>query len=151
MPFYAVNEVYTKKFFSKQNTLYPMITALCAIAANFVSLYFLAPVLGVRGIALSGTVAVVVNVLLNHILLAKIGEKIITAADILEFLKPVFASLVMGAAVWFVYSKQNFGVLAGTVLSVLTGIMVYGILCIAFRQRDVVTFLKTLTGGRKND
>ena len=151
MPFYAVNEVYTKKFFSKQNTLYPMITALCAIAANFLSLYFLAPALGVRGIALSGTVAVVVNVLLNHILLAKIGEKIITSADILEFLKPVFASLVMGAAVWFVYSKQNFGVLAGTVLSVLTGIMVYGILCIAFRQRDVVTFLKTLTGGRKND
>ena len=128
-----------------------MITALCAIATNFVSLYFLAPTLGVRGIALSGSVAVVVNVVLNHILLAKIGEKIITAADILEFLKTVFASLVMGAAVWLVYSKQDLGVLAGTVLSVLTGIVVYGVLCVVLLQKDMAEFFKKITGGRKND
>ena len=150
MPFYAVNEVYTKKFFSKQNTLYPMITALCAIAANFASLYFLAPAFGVRGIAISGTVAVAVNVILNHVLLAKTGEKIITSADIVEFLKPVFASLVMGATVWLVYSKQSFGVLVGTLISVLTGVVVYGLLCVVFRQKDVTDILKKLTGGRKN-
>ena len=104
-----------------------------------------------RGIALSGSVAVVVNVVLNHILLAKIGEKIITAADILEFCKPVLASLAMGAAVWLVYSKQDLGVLAGTVLSVLTGIVVYGVLCAILRQKDIAEFFKKITGGRKND
>ncbi len=150
MPFYAVNEVYTKKFFSKQNTVYPMISALCAIAANFAALYFLAPALGVRGIALSGAVAVIVNVLINHILLAKSGEKIITAADTVEFLKPVFASIVMGAAVYFVYSKQNFGVLLGTALSVLTGIVVYGAVCVLVRQKDICDVLKKLAGGRKD-
>ncbi len=150
MPFYAVNEIYTKKFFSMQNTLYPMITALCAIVANFVSLYFLAPAFGVRGIALSGAVAVAVNVLLNHIMLAKSGERIITASDAGEFLKVVFASLVMGAAVYLVYSRQNFGVLLGTALSVLTGVVVYGAVCAIVRQKDVADVMKKITGGRKN-
>ena len=150
MPFYAVNEVYTKKFFSKQNTVYPMISALCAIVANFAALYFLAPAFGVRGIALSGAVAVAVNVLLNHILLAKSGERIITASDTVEFLKPILSSAVMGVAVYFVYAKQPFGVLSGTVLSVLTGVVVYGALCLIVRQRDVCDVLKKLTGGRKN-
>lgn len=150
MPFYAVNEVYTKKFFSMQNTLYPMISALCAIAANFVSLYFLAPALGVRGIALSGTVAVAVNVLLNHILLAKSGERIVTAADTIELFKPGFASAVMGVAVYFVYTNQPFGVLFGTALAVLTGIVVYGAVCLIVGQRDVREALKKITGGRKN-
>ena len=150
MPFYAVNEVYTKKFFSMQNTLYPMISALCAIAANFVSLYFLAPALEVRGIALSGAIAVAVNVLLNHILLAKSGERIITAKDTVELLKPVFASVVMGAAVYFVYAKQPFGVLLGTAISVLTGAAVYGAVCLIVRQKDVCDLLKKITGGREN-
>ena len=69
----------------------------------------------------------------------------------MQFCKPVLASLAMGAAVWLVYSKQDLGVLAGTVLSVLTGIVVYGVLCVVLRQKDIAEFFKKITGGLKND
>lgn len=150
MPFYAVNEVYTKKFFSKQNTKAPMITALCAIAANFAALSFLAPTLGVRGIALSSAVAVLVNVVLNHVLLARDGERILTLSDLPEILKPAFASAVMGAAVYFVYRGLDLGIPAKTAISVAVGALVYFAVCLTVRQKDVTLALKKLTGGRKN-
>ncbi len=150
MPFYAVNEVYTKKFFSKQNTLAPMITALCAIGVNFAALYALAPLMGVGGIALSSVAAIFVNVLLNHILLARDGEMILTLSDLPELLKLLISAAIMGAAVYFVYSALEIEFVAGLAVSVAVGVAVYGALCILLRQKDVMSVLKKIFGGREN-
>lgn len=133
MPFYALNEVCTKKFFAEQKTLIPMLTALISIVFNFVFVLFLSAKMGIAGIALSSALAVMINALLNVLMRFRSGDKIIGVYDLLGILSMLISALLMGFAVKLTASYLV-GIV-GLVLNVALGAAVYFILCLLFGER----------------
>lgn len=132
MPFYALNEVSTKKFFAEQKTLPPMLTALISIVFNFVFVLLLSGKMGIGGIALSSALAVLVNAVLNIALRYIGGDKILAWSDIIQILIMLLSSLAMGASVFFL--SQKFSGFFGTVICVFVGAIVYFVICLALGE-----------------
>ncbi len=128
MPFYALNEVCTKKFFAEQKTLPPMITALISIAFNFVFVILLSEKMGIGGIALSSALAVLVNSALNIVIRYIGGDKVLGFDDALQILVMLFSAIAMGAAVYFL--SPYFSGIIGTAVCVLIGAIIYFALCL---------------------
>ena len=133
MPFYALNEVCTKKFFAEQKTLPPMITALVSIAFNFAFVVVLADKMGIAGIALSSAIAVMINAFLNAYLRYRSGDKLLSCRDLLSILAMLIASLAMGTAVWYL-SLYLSGII-GLAINVLIGAVIYFLICFLLGER----------------
>lgn len=133
MPFYALNEVCTKKFFAEQKTVTPMITALVSIAFNFAFVFVLSDKMGIAGIALSSALAVMINSLLNAFVRYRWGDKLLLWQDILGILAMLIASFAMGAAVH--YLSLYFGGILGLGINILLGAVVYFVLCFLFGEK----------------
>lgn len=139
MPFYALNEVCTKKFFAEQRTVPPMITALVAIFMNFVLVVILSDVMGLAGIALSSAAAVALNSILNVILRYRRGDKMLSLHDLRDIFVMLCSSVVMALAVSF--SSLYLDGLVGVVLNIILGAVLYFLLCFVFGEgltRDAV-------------
>lgn len=150
MPFYALSEVCTKKFFAEQKTLPPMLTALVSIAFNFVFVIFLSERMGIGGIALSSALAVLVNAALNMVVRYIGGDKVLILSDVLQILAMLASAIVMGAAVFFL--AQYFEGIMGLALSVVIGAVIYFVLCFVFGEgmtRTVASKLFKLGRSRK--
>lgn len=142
MPFYAVNEVYTKKFFAGQKTVPPMITSLISILFNLLLVSILSGRFGIAGIAISSAFAVLLNVILNHFLHRFYGESFFEAADIFDLIKLVVSSIAMGGAVYGVYTVLPFERNLSALIAIPVGVVVYFILCLALREELTISFLR---------
>lgn len=138
MPFYALNEVCTKKFFAEQKTLPPMITALVSIVFNFAFVIPLSEKMGIGGIALSSALAVLVNSALNMAIRYIGGDKVLRWSDALQISLMLISSIAMGASVFFL--SHYLSVIIGMALSVLIGALIYFALCFAFGEGMTRTF-----------
>ncbi len=132
MPFYALNEVCTKKFFAEQKTLPPMITALFSIVLNFLFVIILSEKMGIGGIALSSSLAVLINSALNLAIRYIGGDKVLGWVDVFQIFVMLVASILMGAAVFFI--SPHFSGIIGMIVSVLIGAIIYFFLCIFFGE-----------------
>lgn len=142
MPFMAFNEVYTKLLFSRQQPKPAMVTSIIAMAANFALVSIFTSHFGVSGIAAASALAIAVNAFLNHVWLRRAGTRLLSGADWLDFAKMLAASLLMGAAVWLVWTSVDFGRLTGTLLAVGTGVLVYAAVLLLLREREVLTLVQ---------
>ncbi len=132
MPFYALNEVCTKKFFAEQKTLPPMITALVSIAFNFAFVILLSGKMGIGGIALSSALAVLINSALNMAIRYIGGDKILGWGDVMQIFVMLVSSIAMGATVFFL--SPYFSGIIGMIFNVLAGAIVYFALCLIFGE-----------------
>ncbi len=149
MPFYALNEICTKKFFAEQKTLTPMITALVSIAFNFALVVVLSGKMGIAGIALSSAIAVMINAFLNAFLRYSSGDKLLSWRDLLGIFAMLIAALVMGAMVW--HLSFYLGGVMGLLLNVLIGALVYFLVCFLLGERMTRDMLfKILPIKRRN-
>ena len=147
MPFYALNEVCTKKFFAEQKTLPPMITALVSIVFNFVFVIFLSEKMGIGGIALSSALAILVNSAMNIAIRYIRGDKILRGEDVLQILVMLVSSVAMGGAVFFISPKLT-GII-GMIISVLAGAIIYFALCLILGESMIrAVIFKFLKSGR---
>ncbi len=148
MPFYALNEVCTKKFFAEQKTLPPMLTALISIVFNFIFVIFLSEKMGIGGIALSSALAVLFNAAFNIALRYIRGDKIFGWSDIFQIAAMLIASLSMGAAVFFL--SHNFTGILGTLICVLIGAIIYFVICFVLGESMTRTAVfKIFSIGRR--
>lgn len=147
MPFYALNEVCTKKFFAEQKTVPPMLTALVSIVVDLLLAAILSKYFGIAGIALSSSVAVLVNMLLNFFVRLKGGDKMLDRSDILNCLKIFAAAFLMGAFVFVLKRSLSVG-LAELILLTFSGAALYFVLCLVFRESIVLGLTKKIFFGR---
>lgn len=150
MPFYALNEVSTKKFFAEQKTLPPMITALVSIAFNFAFVFILSAKIGIAGIALSSAIAVAINAALNCILRYRSGERMLSLRDLLDVVIMLASALVMSGAVVLLRVFAPGGII-GLVLSVIVGAAVYFICCFALGERMTRDVILRILRVRRGD
>ena len=138
----------SKVFYSFQDTKTPMINGIYAVVINVFLNYLLVGKMGHKGLALATSIS---SLLTSFILFVKLRKKlgpIGLRAYLNTFFKTMFSSLIMGLVVYLVYNK-GIGILpkrevfdlAIFSLSILLGILVYFVLCLALgieELRDIV-------------
>ncbi|MBQ8004808.1 MAG: murein biosynthesis integral membrane protein MurJ [Clostridia bacterium] len=134
MPFYAINEVCTKKFFAEQKTLPPMITALVAIAFNIAFAALLSEKMGISGIALSSSLAVMLNSLLNMIVRYCKGDRMIYFSDAVSIITMLVSSAAMGSAVWYLKRYLPFNIV-GLAANIMVGAVLYFLICFVMKEQ----------------
>lgn len=149
MPFYAFNEICTKKFFSEQKTLPPMITAIVAIAVDILLAIFLSDAFGIAGIAVSSSLAVLVNALLNYILRLSRGDRMLSRADIVDCVRMLFSAVVMGGAVLAL--RDRFTGIIGLAALVVIGAAVYFLTCAAVHESILCEMLTKIIKRKKKE
>ncbi len=129
MPFYAINEVCTKKFFAEQRTLPPMLTSVVSIMLNFIFVFLLSGCYGIAGIAISSSLAVAFNALLNGIIRYKAGDKLFTISDALD----IIIMLASSFAMYFAVKRVSFYLpssILGIAANVVVGAVLYFVMCL---------------------
>lgn len=129
MPGMAANEIFTKIFYARQKNVPPMLSALASLLFNFLFLSFLAKPLGLCGIALSASLAVTVNALLNALFLRRGGDRLFGLRDFSDTACLLFGALATGGAAAFAYGRLLFlGTLPSLALAACFGALLYGAL-----------------------
>jgi len=90
--------------------------------------------------------AIAVNSVLNHLWLRRGGTKLLSGADWLDFGKIMAAALCMAGAVILTVHWLDLGRLSETLIAVALGAMVYALLLLLFREREVTGLLSRLRG-----
>ena len=139
MIFLAVNEVLTKALFAEEKPKLPMIASLSAMACN-IGLVLVLSRFGVGGIALASGLASGVQCIISTIFMIRLTREKPSRADVLDLAKSILAATLMGGAVFAVQSVLPQGRIARTMLSVLTGVVVYA-LCTALMRSEEFGFL----------
>lgn len=99
MPGLALNEIFSKAFFSMKNSKTPMINAILSMLFNIAAAYALSPIMGIGGLALATAGGSTVNALLNYICMRAARGRILDKSDIISVMKTVLSAAVMAAAV----------------------------------------------------
>lgn len=151
MLFLAINEVFSKTFFSMKHSVTPMITSLISMAFNIIlvlSVYeFIKDdiVKLTSGLAFAAASGSIVNAVLNWIMLSRKIPKLINKSDGVIFLKVIASSAVMAIAVKAIYAILSgyntfFGNIVTCVVCAAVGVIVYGIMLVLLKV-DMVTDL----------
>lgn len=153
MLFLAVNEVFSKTFFSMKKSVTPMVTSIISMAFNVV---FVLSVNGfikddisrlTGGLALASAAGSTVNALLNGAMLIKATPGLIKKSDVKTMVKTVIATLVMAAAV-----KVFYGVIGGgetfiqNIIScgvcAIVGVAVYALMLIVLKTEEITKLIR---------
>lgn len=145
---FVLRDIITKAFYALNDSKIPMINGGIAVGIGIVANVILVRFMGVGGLALATSLSGIIGtVLLLVSLRRKLGQ--IGLRDMsVTFFKTLFAGGVMGLAVHGIYLGlygATGSLLISVVVSILCGILVYGVAILLLRVKEiemVVTFLQ---------
>jgi len=150
----ALNAVMRSAFFSMQDSATPLKIGILSFAVNITFDLIFIRFFGFGGIALSSSLAAVINAIVMYRLLVKKNVFDEASVNLVPFLKKVaFASLVMGAAMWAMEVFVKSGVVAGHgkgrlaaffIVNIIAGLIVYLLISVALRVREYKSLIKML-------
>lgn len=153
---FGLREVLSRAFYALQDTKTPAINAAIAVVLNIILNILLAPILGIKGLALSTSIsAIFCTILLFMSLRRKIGSLGINKM-LISFIKILVSSLVMGLLVKISYKFLSSYIHESLSLftSVIIGVIVYIIVIYRMRIEDVYIIenaIKMRFKNKKND
>lgn len=136
---YAVQNILSRAYFARQDGRTPLVAGAVSIGANIVLCMALIDTFGVAGLAFSSAVSSTVYALLLLLPMERRGEGVLNRGMILDFIKMLLASLVMGLCAGRVQSLLSGVLFSGKLgelvclgLSALCGLAIYFLLALAF-------------------
>lgn len=150
LPFYGIRDVFNRALYALNDTRTSTINGVIGVIVNILLNITIVRYIGIRGIALSTSIsAIVCAVLLGNSLRKKIGG--INGGEIFRSsLKIGAASIIMGCIVYFTYMLTTShlygakGILIGTIISTVFGIIVYFITIMFMKIKEVDDFVNQL-------
>lgn len=143
--------VSVQMFFSMKDTRTPVYVAGVAMAINLALCWVLSRRLGLGGVALAGTISAFCNFFLLLAILRRRVGRIIDKGVVRSFLKSFVSSAVMAASLYFLLAAFRDAMSASrlrnagyTLLFLLCGVLIFGTLNIALKNRDVLTLKDSL-------
>lgn len=134
---YAVQNILSRAYFAKQDGKTPLIAGAVSIGANIIMCMLLVERFEVAGLALSSAISSTVYALLLLLPMERRGEGVLDKRMVVDLLKMLAASAVMGLTAWLVLSglgnvlpANKLGELISLGLCGLTGMVVYFVLSI---------------------
>lgn len=139
-----------KVFYSFHDTKTPMINGVISVGLNVVLNLIFVRFMAHRGLALATSISALFTAMLLILNLRKKIGPIGLIGYIKCFLKTLFAASIMGLVVYYVYNGlmlrlDNIRIyeLISLLASILAGMLVYFILCISLRVKEVKGLIKT--------
>ncbi len=149
--YFAVALVFTstvpllaRSFYALHNTKIPMMVTIIAVALSIIASLFLAPKMGITGLALAYSIGSFFNSLILYFLLRK--KILLNEWPLLSFVaKVIVASLIMAVAMQeikflaalFVDMHRFWGVLTQTVLAMLGGTIIFLLIAWIFNCEEI--------------
>ena len=143
----GLNEILSKAFFSLHDSRTPMRNSIISMVFNIALAFVLYRVMSTNGLALAAAFGSIINAVLNWYCMAKKYPDMVGKNDIVNMIKSVISALVMGVAVYVVYSiiGDNFTGAIGNIITCaicgIAGLAVYAVVLIVTRQEDVKKLL----------
>ena len=140
-----------KVFYSFQDTKTPMVNGAIAVGLNLILNLILVGPLQHMGLALATSISTTITTILLFIALRKKLGPLGMGNMVLTFIKTLISALIMGLVVYLIYYKL--GAILPQVkivqmimllLSVAVGAMVYFILCLLFRIKEMKVLVRGL-------
>ena len=138
----SINQIFTRGFYSMNNTKTPIIITfvqvLSNIVLNYVFSYSWGLGLGLNGLALATSVSSFIGGALSAYLFRKKYGRINFKRFSINILKILFTSLIMGAATYFTYhslSGKNY--ILAFLLAIIVSVIVYGIIILFMKIPEV--------------
>ncbi|HSH35771.1 murein biosynthesis integral membrane protein MurJ [Schnuerera sp.] len=138
-------------FYSFQDTKTPMINGVIAVGMNIILNLILVKFMGHAGLALATSISATFTTFLLFLSLRKRIGTIGLKRYIKCFLKTLFASLIMGVAVYYIYFgltdkliDSAIGELLVLLLSIGVGALLYFIVCSILRVKEIRILIKRL-------
>ena len=144
LPFSSINFILNGILYGMGKSYVP---AIALTAGSVIKLGLNIVLVNIKSINIYGAVfsTVVYNILIFAVELFFVARKIKLKVDLKKcFIKPIFASAVMGVAVFFIYkglASVSSNTLA-TLISILSGMIIYGIcliVCKNFEKEDIIS------------
>ena len=147
LPFYGIRDVFNRALYALNDTRTSTINGVIGVTINIILNLILVRYIGIRGIALSTSIsAIVCAFLLGNSLRKKVGG--INGLEILKSsIKIYTASIIMGVVVYMTYYAiaANIngvkGLLTGTLVSTIVGLIVYFVALLLMKQNEMNEFL----------
>jgi len=150
----ALNAVMRSAFFSMQDSATPLKIGILSFAVNITFDLIFIQFFGFGGIALSSSLAAVINALVMYRLLVKKNVFDGSASSLGPFLKKVFfASFSMGGVMWVMEVFVKSGIVEGQgkgrlgaffVGNIILGIIVFLLICVVLRVSEYKSLIKML-------
>jgi putative peptidoglycan lipid II flippase len=149
LPFQALLPLFTRGFYSTQNTTKPLISGAISMVCNIILSLLLAPKLGVSGLALSFAISSVINFLTLNFLLHRHLPKL-KFNIFASLIKIIFASISAGLTSYFalhafepIFNNMTLvGLFFQTAISSIIGIVVYLSISYLLNIEELFLFFK---------
>ncbi len=140
--FYALQEVMYKAFYSKQNSIMPMIIALIGIVINLILSYTLSRFMGINGLAFSASISVIITSVISFTMLYTKNK--INPSIFRHILLSLIGGAICAFAVYFsrkfllLYLAQNTFILKciSLIIPAISGIILYGLFMLIFYKKE---------------
>ena len=134
-----------RAFFAHKDTKTPMYISIVTVIVSVILGYYLSNKMGVAGLALAFTIGSYLNALILYIAMKKLTGFSFDFSIVNSVIKITISAAVMGVVIWFlnhqlikVVDMQTFlGVLEQTLISSISGILVYLGLTYLFRCEEI--------------
>lgn len=148
---FGIQEILNKGFYAVQNTKTPMKIAVIGMTINIILSITLVRYYGIGGLGLSASIASIVIALMLIFKLNSSVKNTFEKNTLISSLKSIFASVIMGIAVYCTYNLFNITVLDSFIkvlislsLSIIVGIVVYAVCCIILKIEEAILILNIL-------
>lgn len=144
----AVNEVFSKTFFSMQDSKTPMITSVISMLVNVVLAFILFNVMSTNGLALATAIGSVTNAVLNGIILKKKYPDMLKNIGVGEIAKTLVGAVVMAVVTYGMYiivAPYFYGLMGSVIIALIcggAGILAYGIMLLILKEKDIIQIIK---------
>ncbi|MCD8315022.1 MAG: murein biosynthesis integral membrane protein MurJ [Firmicutes bacterium] len=162
MLFYALNEVFSKAFFARKQSKIPMICSLIGMAVNFIVVFVSFEFINddaetlTAGLAFAVSCGSAVTAALSGGALLKSTPGLLSGDDVKTIVKALLSAVVMGGVVSASYGAVGYfvsflgldGILGQLLLCAviaLIGVIIYGLMLVILRVREVRELLALVT------
>lgn len=128
---YGVREILSRVFYAFHDTKTPMINAMVGMILNIIMNVTLSGYIGIGGLALATSLSSIITAVLLYIALKRQYKDLFSNGNIKEYMKMIFAVIVMGGIVFFTYhiTKMWVGYIGAVTISIIAGMIVYLLVC----------------------
>jgi GT2 family glycosyltransferase len=127
---FGLREIFSRAFYSLQNTRTPMINALIGILINIILNLALSHFMGIAGLALATSIAACITTILLYMSLTRKIGALIGKQGFVDCLKILIASSLMGilARIFYTLLYPSLGWNSSLIITVMVGAFIYLIL-----------------------
>ncbi|MBR3507339.1 MAG: murein biosynthesis integral membrane protein MurJ [Lachnospiraceae bacterium] len=140
--FQSVRANLTKVLYAFQNTRAPLVNGVISVSCNIMLSILLSKSMGVAGIALATSLAMLLSSILLFLDVKKYLPTLTMHSSLCEVVKGVFASLIIGMVICMMHAYMHVNIYLTVLFDGFIGILIYVLLMLVLKSRCIENVLQ---------